>query len=73
MNIDDVRPLAREEIFIDPTNGSFFVYKLIDEGFILYSKGKNNRDDSGKYNSDDWLIWPPAGLKYKVGKKKTDV
>jgi hypothetical protein len=71
-NLDDVRPLAKEEIFIDPTNGSSFVYKLIDEGFILYSKGKNGRDDSGGYESDDWLLWPPIGLKYKVGKKKPD-
>ena len=71
-NLDDVRPLAKEEIFIDPTNGCSFVYRLVDEGFILYSKGKNGRDDSGGYESDDWLLWPPIGLKYKVGKKKPD-
>jgi hypothetical protein len=73
MNLDDVRPLAKEEIFTDPTNGSSFVYKLTDEGFTLYSKGKNNIDDGGEYMSDDWAIWPPIGLKYKVGKGNTDV
>ena len=73
MNLDDVRPLAREEIFIDPTNGSSFIYKLTDDGFTLYSKGKNNIDEGGEYKSDDWGIWPPIGLKYKVRKKETDV
>jgi len=73
MNLDDVRPLAKEEIFVDPTNGSSFIYKLTDEGFTLYSKGKNNIDDGGEYNSDDWDVWPPIGLKHKVRKKKTDV
>ncbi len=73
MNLDDVRPLVKEEIFIDPTNGSSFIYKLTDEGFTLYSKGKNNIDEGGEYKSDDWAVWPPIGLKYKIGKKKTDV
>jgi hypothetical protein len=73
MNLDDVRPLAEEEIFVDPTNGSSFIYKLTDEGFILYSKGKNNIDEGCGYNSDDWAIWPPIGLKYRVRKKKPDV
>jgi hypothetical protein len=74
MSIDDVRPFAPEEIFIDPTNGSSFIYKLTDEGFTLYSKGKNNIDENDAYESDDWPIWPPTGLGYKAEKKEgTDV
>jgi hypothetical protein len=60
--LDDVRALASEEVFIDPVNNSAFVYKLTDDGFTLYSKGKNNIDDGGerydKAGTDDWLIWP---------------
>ncbi|GAH19734.1 unnamed protein product, partial [marine sediment metagenome] len=54
------------------------VYKLTEENFTLYSKGKNNIDENGEYNSiwdpnsyehkveeDDWLIWPPRGRKSK--------
>lgn len=73
VNLDDIRPLAKEEIFIDPINDSSFIYKLTDEGFTLYSKGKNNIDDGGEYESDDWPLWPPMGLKYKIRKKNTDV
>jgi len=65
-SIDDVKPLAPAEIFVDPINGSSFVYKLTEENFTLYSKGKNNIDEGGKRDrwdeektgADDWLIWP---------------
>jgi hypothetical protein len=61
-SLDEVRPFASEEIFIDPINGGSFVYGLTDDGFTLYSKGKNNIDDGGerddKTGADDWLIWP---------------
>jgi hypothetical protein len=70
--LDDVRALASEEVFIDPVNNSAFVYKLTDDGFTLYSKGKNNIDEDGEYdtvfdpnsfetkvNADDRLFWPP--------------
>lgn len=53
------------ELFIDPRNGGEFVYKLTDESFTLYSKGKNGIDDGGLYSGtedkvgpDDVLIWP---------------
>jgi hypothetical protein len=70
-SLDAIRPLAPEEIFIDPINNDSFVYKLTEEDFTLYSKGKNNIDEDGQYNStwdpntfegtveeDDRLIWP---------------
>jgi hypothetical protein len=73
-SLDEVKLLAAEEIFVDPMNGGSFVYKLADDKFKLYSKGKNNIDEGGQYNSkwdhnsrewkekeDDWLIWPPRG------------
>jgi hypothetical protein len=73
-SLDEVKPLAAEEIFVDPINGGSFVYKLTDENFTLYSKGKNNIDENGKYKdeADDWPIWPPAGTKRKVEKENVD-
>lgn len=56
-NLSEVKSSAAEEIFTDPMNGSFFVYKSTGKAFILYSKGKNNIDNNCKHDSDDWLIW----------------
>jgi len=66
-NLDEIKSLAPAEILVDPINGSSFVYKLTEENFTLYSKGKNNIDEDGKRDrwgeektgADDWLIWPP--------------
>jgi hypothetical protein len=60
-SLDDIKPLALEEIFVDPINGGSFIYKLTDENFTLYSKGENGIDDSGlqdeETGADDQLIW----------------
>jgi len=66
--LDDVKSLAPAEIFVDPVNGGSFVYKLTDEGFLLYSRGRNNIDDGGEHDewfdqqsmADDRMIWPPG-------------
>ncbi|MBA7660797.1 hypothetical protein ES703_68803 [subsurface metagenome] len=81
--LDDIKSFAPAEIFVDPINGDSFVYKLTEENFTLYSKGKNNIDENGQYNTkwapdyswhkveeDDWLIWPPRSCKTK--EEKTD-
>ena len=69
--------LAAVEIFIDPTNGGEFVYKLTDDNFTLYSKGENNIDEKGaKYDkkadgtrTDDILFWPQRSCeKFKKSK-----
>ncbi len=75
VNLDDVKPMAPAEIFVDPHNGGDFVYEITEENFRLYSKGKNNVDEDGKYKrrygetseGDDWLIWPPKSRKAKEG------
>ena len=69
--LEDIKTPAQPEIFIDPFNGGSFVYKLTEENFTLYSKGKNNIDEDGKRDrwgeektgADDWLIWPRNGDK----------
>ena len=67
-SLDDVKSMAPAEIFVDPVNNGSYVYRLTDEAFLLYSRGRNNIDDGGKYDkwfekgpvADDWIIWPPA-------------
>jgi hypothetical protein len=82
--LDGIKDLVPEQILIDPINGGSFVYKLTEEDFTLYSKGKNNIDEDGIYRStfdpndfkwpkteeDDMLIWPPVSRKSK--KEKAD-
>jgi hypothetical protein len=76
-NLDEVKPLAPAEIFVDPVNGNSFVYKLADDSFKLYSKGENNIDEDGnrdqwvykQMGADDWLIWPPRSRKPKTEKE----
>jgi len=77
--LDDIKSIAPVEIFVDPINGSSFVYKLTEENFTLYSKGKNKIDEDGirrvtfdpndlkwpKTEEDDILIWPPKTRKIK--------
>jgi len=50
------------EILIDPVNDGSFAYRRTGEYFVLYSKGKNGRDDNGRHNpreeTDDLPIWP---------------
>jgi hypothetical protein len=52
-----------EEILTDPINGGSFVYKPAVDTFALYSQGRNNVDDEGRWEpdvgADDWPIWPP--------------
>ncbi|MDH4242083.1 MAG: hypothetical protein OEW48_21180, partial [Phycisphaerae bacterium] len=71
--LDGIKNLVPEEILVDPMNGGSFAYKLTEENFTLYSKGKNNIDEDGKYKrrygetseGDDWPIWPTSSRKTK--------
>jgi hypothetical protein len=51
-NLDAVKPFAPPEFFVDPMNGSSFVYKVMDDSFMLYSKGENNIDEGGEHRLD---------------------
>ena len=75
--LDGIKDLVPEEILVDPINGGSFVYKLTEENFILYSKGKNNIDEGGlrritfdpneakrpQIEEDDFLICPTSSRK----------
>jgi hypothetical protein len=60
-SLADITHVGPPQIFIDPVNGSSFVYKPTAESFTLYSTGQNNIDENGNHTggADDWLIWPP--------------
>lgn len=78
-SLEDVKSLAPAELFVDPINNNSFVYRLTEDGFRLYSKGKNKIDEGGIRNiifdpndpkwpetkEDDFLIWPPKSRKAK--------
>ncbi|UCE47457.1 MAG: hypothetical protein JSW47_17900, partial [Phycisphaerales bacterium] len=63
-SLDEIRSRVSAEILVDPINDGDFVYRLTNDGFTLYSKGKNKVDEGGQYNSrseegpDDRRIWP---------------
>lgn len=59
-NLDALLGYIDKNILIDPQNNDSFVYKLTDDGFIMYSKGPNNIDEGGsdKDGADDRAIWP---------------
>jgi hypothetical protein len=78
--LDGIKNLVPEEILVDPVNGGSFVYKLTEENFTLYSKGKNNIDEGGEYQfswpqkaePDDFLIWSPKKPKTTKEEKAND-
>jgi hypothetical protein len=73
--LDGIKNLVPGDILIDPINGGSFVYKLTEENFTLYSKGKNNIDEGGRpdgeSDADDWPIWPTSSHKTKNEQKGT--
>jgi hypothetical protein len=50
-SLEEITSAAPPEIFVDPINNSSFVYKLTEKDFTLYSKGKNNIDEQGRYDA----------------------
>jgi hypothetical protein len=59
-SLDELMPLVDKNILIDPQNNGPFAYKLLDNGFTLYSIGPNKIDEnrSNKKGADDRAIWP---------------
>jgi hypothetical protein len=75
-SLDSIKDRVPEEILVDPINGGSFVYKLTEENFTLYSKGKNNIDEAGERDrqsgADDWLNWPTSSRKTKNEEADTE-
>lgn len=78
--LEDIKALAPAEILVDPINGNSFMYKLTEENFSLYSKGKNNINEGGEGDrcgyketgADDWLIWPRTSRSCKTKEEKAN-
>ena len=70
--LDYIKPRVAKDVLTDPHTNDPFVYKLTDDGFVLYSKGPNNIDEGGsdKNGADDKAIWP---LKIPQTDKKNTV
>jgi hypothetical protein len=61
-SLDEIGTSVPAEILTDPLNQGPFVYKPTADAFRLYSRGPNNIDENGDWQSegaDDWPIWPP--------------
>jgi hypothetical protein len=73
--LERIKPWVTEEVLTDPHTNGPFVYKLTNDGFILYSKGKNNIDEAGqkKDGADDWPIWLPKKIQAKEKAEKITV
>lgn len=50
------------ELRVDPFSGKDFVYRVKDDGFVLYSVSQNLKDDAGrhseKWEEADYVFWP---------------
>jgi len=46
-NISELVPDILAEEPVDPFTGNPFVYKLQEDGFVVYSVGSNEKDDEG--------------------------
>jgi hypothetical protein len=74
-SLDETKPSLSEEILTDPLNSGPFVYQPAGDTFRLYSRGRNNIDEDGEWQSeaaDDWPIWPPRTRSPEAGQKSED-
>lgn len=48
--LEELKSFYPEELFIDPVNDESFIYRLNEENFMLYSKGRNKIDENCEHN-----------------------
>ena len=67
-SLDKLVPDIVKELPPDPFTGKNFIYRLEGNGFIVYSRGENRRDDGGEQESpDDDISWKPDDISWKSG------
>lgn len=54
--LDELRPTFLAEIPPDRCTGGALSYSPGEGGYLLYSFGRNRRDDGGRFSPDDWDI-----------------
>lgn len=52
-SLDDLVPDYLESVPLDPFDGKELRYKKLDKGFVVYSIGKDQKDDGGKEDPKD--------------------
>ena len=63
-SLDQIRGSLPAAALVDPLNGGVFVYRLTEDSFTLYSKGRNGLDEDGERKPasqggpDDQPLWP---------------
>jgi hypothetical protein len=63
--LDDLSPQYLDRIPADRYSGRPLVYRRAEEGFVLYSAGKDGRDDGGKFGNNTTYFASP-GYDYDV-------
>ena len=70
-SLDDLPPRYTQDVRTDPFSGEDFVYRVTENGPLLYSTSENGLDDGGGHHrrwgdykkdgedSDDHVFWPP--------------
>ncbi len=75
LSLDALVPECLPSVPIDTHTGEPLIYRVTDDGFLLYSRGNDRDDDGGAHNqasiwhrplersSDgDWVLWPRVPL-----------
>ncbi|MHC4649158.1 MAG: hypothetical protein ACYTBJ_27210, partial [Planctomycetota bacterium] len=67
--LSEIQDLVPAQALVDPTNNGSFVYKLTDDGFRLYSRGRNDIDEDIELarSNDDIFIWPEKKQRWRAG------
>ena len=50
--LEDLQPTFMDHIPLDPFTGRPLLYRRLDPGYIVYSVGRNGRDDGGREDDD---------------------
>lgn len=62
-SLDVIAPLLPDKILSDTQRCGSFIYKKLDDDFVLYGTGPNGIDDGGR--SDDVPIWPTKRMLFE--------
>jgi len=70
-SLDVIAPLLPAEILNDTQRCGTFIYKRLDDDFVLYGTGPNGVDDGGNGRpAEDVPIWPTSRMLFEKRKKQ---
>jgi hypothetical protein len=59
--VEDVVPAQLDALPIDPFSGKPLRFVAEERGYVMYSFGRNLRDDSGQLPTRSTFAWPTPG------------